>query len=61
MSDAPQDLAENSADKRQKRKKNLAIFFFLLILSAVVATVYWAVFVRGYAETEDAYVSGGSY
>ena len=58
MSDAPQDLAENSADKRQKRKKNLAIFFFLLILLAVAATVYWALFVRGYAETEDAYVSG---
>lgn len=30
MSDAPQDLAENSADKRQKRKKTSPFFSFFL-------------------------------
>ncbi len=39
-------------------KKGLSIFILLLLLIAIGSAAYWFFFIKGFEETEDAYVSG---
>ena len=58
MSDKQTDTQTSSNNKSQQRKKGLSIFILLLLLIAIGSAAYWFFFVKGFEETEDAYVSG---
>ena len=58
MSDQQTDTQTSSNNKSQQRKKGLSIFIFLLLLIAIGSAAYWFFFIKGFEETEDAYVSG---
>ncbi len=57
MSDQQTDT-QTSSNKSQQRKKGLSIFILLLLLIAIGSAAYWFFFIKGFEETEDAYVSG---
>lgn len=52
------DTQTSSNNKSQQRKKGLSIFILLLLLIAIGSAAYWYFFIKGFEETEDAYVSG---
>ena len=58
MSDQQTDTPTSSNNKSQQRKKGLSIFILLLLLIAIGSAAYWYFFIKGFEETEDAYVSG---
>ena len=58
MSDQQTDTQTSSNNKSQQRKKGLSIFILLLLLIAIGSAAYWYLFIKGFEETEDAYVSG---
>ena len=58
MSDQQTDTQNSSNNKSQQRKKGLSIFILLLLLISVGSAAYWYFFIKGFEETEDAYVSG---
>ena len=58
MSDQQTDTQTSSNNKSQQRKKGLSIFILLLLLIAIGSAAYWFFFIKGFEETEDAYVSG---
>ena len=58
MTDQQTDTQTSSNNKSQQRKKGLSIFILLLLLIAIGSAAYWFFFVKGFEETEDAYVSG---
>ena len=58
MSDQQTDTPTSSNNKSQQRKKGLSIFILLLLLIAIASAAYWVFFIKGFEETEDAYVSG---
>ena len=58
MSDQQTDTQMSSNNKSQQRKKGLSIFILLLLLIAIGSAAYWFFFIKGFEETEDAYVSG---
>ena len=58
MSDQQTDTPTSSNNKSQKHKKGLSIFILLLLLIAIGSAAYWFFFIKGFEETEDAYVSG---
>lgn len=58
MSDQQTDTQTSSNNKSQQRKKGPSIFILLLLLIAIGSAAYWFFFVKGFEETEDAYVSG---
>ena len=58
MSDQQTDTPTSSNNKSQQRKKGLSIFILLLLLIAISSAAYWYFFMKGFEETEDAYVSG---
>ncbi len=58
MSDQKTDTPTSSNNKSQQRKKGLSIFILLLLLIAIGSAAYWFFFIKGFEETEDAYVSG---
>ena len=58
MSDQQTDTQNSSNNKSQQRKKGLSIFILLLLLIAIGSAAYWFFFIKGFEETEDAYVSG---
>ena len=58
MSDQHSDTQNSSNNKSQQRKKGLSIFILLLLLIAIGSAAYWFFFIKGFEETEDAYVSG---
>lgn len=58
MSEQHSDIQNSSNNKSQQRKKGLSIFILLLLLIAIGSAAYWYLFIKGFEETEDAYVSG---
>ena len=58
MSNQQTDTPTSSNNKSQQRKKGLSIFILLLLLIAIGSAAYWFFFIKGFEETEDAYVSG---
>ena len=58
MSDQQTDTPTSSNNKSQQRKKGLSIFILLLLLIAIGSAAYWYFFIKGFEETEDAYVNG---
>ena len=58
MSDQKTDTQTPSNNKSQQRKKGLSIFILLLLLISIGSAAYWFFFIKGFEETEDAYVSG---
>ena len=58
MSDQQTDTQTSTNNKSQQRKKGLSIFILLLLLIAIGSAAYWFFFIKGFEETEDAYVSG---
>ena len=58
MSDQQTDTPTSSNNKFQQRKKGLSIFILLLLLISIGSAAYWFFFIKGFEETEDAYVSG---
>ena len=58
MSDQHTDTQNSSNNKSQQRKKGLSIFILLLLLISIGSAAYWYFFIKGFEETEDAYVSG---
>lgn len=58
MSEQQTDTQTSSNNKSQQRKKGLSIFILLLLLIAIGSAAYWYFFIKGFEETEDAYVSG---
>ena len=58
MSDQQTDTPTSSNNKSQQRKKGLSIFILLLLLISIGSAAYWFFFIKGFEETEDAYVSG---
>ena len=58
MSDQQTDTQNSSNNKSQQRKKGLSIFILLLFLISIGSAAYWYFFIKGFEETEDAYVSG---
>ena len=58
MSDQQTDTQNSSNNKSQQRKKGLSIFILLLLLSSIGSAAYWYFFIKGFEETEDAYVNG---
>lgn len=58
MSDQQTDTQTSSNNKSQQRKKGLSIFILLLLLISIGSAAYWYLFIKGFEETEDAYVSG---
>lgn len=58
MSDQQTDTPTSLNNKSQQRKKGLSIFILLLLLIAIGSEAYWYFFIKGFEETEDAYVSG---
>ena len=58
MSDQQTETQTSSNNKSQQRKKGLSIFILLLLLISLGSAAYWYFFIKGFEETEDAYVSG---
>ena len=58
MSEQQTDTQTSSNNKSQQRKKGLSIFILLLLLIWIGSAAYWFFFIKGFEETEDAYVSG---
>ena len=58
MSEQYSDTQNSSNNKSQQRKKGLSIFILLLLLISIGSAAYWYFFIKGFEETEDAYVSG---
>ena len=58
MTDQQADTQTSSNNKSQQRKKGLSIFILLLLLISLGSAAYWYLFIKGFEETEDAYVSG---
>ena len=58
MSEQYSDTQNSSNNKSQQRKKGLSIFILLLLLISLGSAAYWYLFIKGFEETEDAYVSG---
>ena len=58
MSDQQTDTQNSSNNKSQQRKKGLSIFILLLLLISIGSAAYWYFFIKGFEETEDAYVNG---
>ena len=58
MSDQQTDTQTSSNNKSQQRKKGLSIFILLVLLISIGSAAYWYLFIKGFEETEDAYVSG---
>ena len=58
MSEQHSDTQNSSNNKSQQRKKGLSIFILLLLLISIGSAAYWYFFIKGFEETEDAYVSG---
>lgn len=58
MSEQHSDTQNSSNNKSQQRKKGLSIFILLLLLISIGSAAYWYLFIKGFEETEDAYVSG---
>lgn len=58
MSDQQTDTQTSSNNKSQQCKKGLSIFILLLLLISIGSAAYWYLFIKGFEETEDAYVSG---
>ena len=58
MSDQHSDIQNSSNNKSQQRKKGLSIFILLLLFISIGSAAYWYFFIKGFEETEDAYVSG---
>ena len=58
MSDQQTDTQNSSNNKSQQRKKGLSIFILLLLLISIGSAAYWYFFIKGFEETEYAYVSG---
>ena len=58
MSDQQTDTQTSLNNKSQQRKKGLSIFILLLLLISIGSAAYWYFFIKGFEETEDAYVSG---
>lgn len=58
MSDQQTDTQTSLNNKSQQRKKGLSIFILFLLLIAIGSAAYWFFFIKGFEETEDAYVSG---
>lgn len=58
MSEQQTDTPTSSNNKSQQRKKGLSIFILLLLLISIGSAAYWYFFIKGFEETEDAYVSG---
>ena len=58
MSDQQTDTPNSSNNKSQQRKKGLSIFILLLLLISIGSAAYWYFFIKGFEETEDAYVNG---
>ena len=58
MSDQQTDTQTSSNNKSQQRRKGISIFILLLLLIALGSAAYWFFFIKGFEETEDAYVSG---
>ena len=58
MSAQQTDTPTSLNNKSQQRKKGLSIFILLLLLIAIGSAAYWFFFIKGFEETEDAYVSG---
>ena len=58
MSDQQTDTPTSLNNKSQQRKKGLSIFILLLLLISIGSAAYWYFFIKGFEETEDAYVSG---
>ncbi len=58
MSDQQTDTPTSLNNKSQQHKKGLSIFILLLLLIAIGSAAYWFFFIKGFEETEDAYVSG---
>ena len=58
MSDQQTDTPTSSNNKSQQRKKGLSIFILSLLLISIGSAAYWYFFIKGFEETEDAYVSG---
>ena len=58
MSNQHSDIQNSSNNKSQQRKKGLSIFILLLLLISIGSAAYWYFFIKGFEETEDAYVSG---
>ena len=58
MSEQYSDTQNSSNNKSQQRKKGLSIFILLLLLISIGSAAYWYLFIKGFEETEDAYVSG---
>ncbi len=58
MTDQQADTQTSSNNKSQQRKKGLSIFILLLLLISLGSAAYWYFFIKGFEETEDAYVSG---
>lgn len=58
MPDQQTDTQTSSNNKSQQRKKGLSIFILLLLLISIGSVAYWYFFIKGFEETEDAYVSG---
>ena len=58
MSEQHSDTQNSSNNKSQQRKKGLSIFILLLLLISLGSAAYWYFFIKGFEETEDAYVSG---
>ena len=58
MTDQQADTQTSSNNKSQQRKKGLSIFILLLLLISIGSAAYWYLFIKGFEETEDAYVSG---
>ena len=58
MSDQQTDTPTSSNNKSQQRKKGLSIFILLLLLISIGSAAYWYFFIKGFEETEDAYVNG---
>ena len=58
MSDQQTDTPTSLNNKSQQRKKGLSIFILLLLLIAIGSAAYWYFFIKGFEETEDAYVGG---
>ena len=58
MSDQQTDTQNSSNNKSQQRKKGLSIFILSLLLISIGSAAYWYFFIKGFEETEDAYVSG---
>ncbi len=58
MSDQQTETQTSSNNKSQQRKKGLSIFILLLLLISIGSAAYWYFVIKGFEESEDAFVSG---